>query len=188
MEEWMSSPEAGTTHGKKMTPKTARVETKTKDPQGTTVCLVDLPHSLLVLVLRWVEALTYPDNDEVSGLVATFLGCESLCSALQSAVKDDAVWRGLSRRYQIRKVQPPSSPKSLKEGPLTPLSWSPSPGTTGAATLPRGRGSRANAVDGSLRPLQANGVGLRIVPRPLPGSPLPARDQGRAEAGRSDVP
>ena len=102
MNEWMSTPEAGTTQGKKMTPKTARVETK--DPQSTTVCLVDLPHSLLVLVLRWVEALTYPDNDEVSGLVATFLGCESLCSALQSAVKDDAVWLGLSRRYQIRKV------------------------------------------------------------------------------------
>ena len=45
MNEWMSTPEAGTTQGKKMTPKTARVETK--DPQSTTVCLVDLPHSLL---------------------------------------------------------------------------------------------------------------------------------------------
>lgn len=100
----MSSPrEASTTQGMKMTPKTARVETKDY-PQSTTVCLVDLPHTLLVLVLRWVEALTYPDNDEVSGLVVTFLGCESLCSALQSAVKDDAVWLGLSRRYQIRKA------------------------------------------------------------------------------------
>ena len=45
MNEWMSSPEVGSTQGKKMTPKTARVETK--DPQSTTVCLVDLPHSLL---------------------------------------------------------------------------------------------------------------------------------------------
>ena len=42
------------TADKALTPKTARAEAK--DP----LCLVDLPHSLLVLVLRWVEALTRP--------------------------------------------------------------------------------------------------------------------------------
>ena len=95
------------TADKALTPKTARAEAK--EP----LCLVDLPHSLLVLVLRWVEALTPPnsgwrcedvegltdvENGRVSWLVATFLGCESLCSALRSAVQDDAVWLGLSRR------------------------------------------------------------------------------------------
>ena len=95
------------TADKALTPKTARAEAK--EP----LCLVDLPHSLLVLVLRWVEALTPPnsgwrcedvegltdvENGRVSWLVATFLGCESLCSALRSAVQDDVVWLGLSRR------------------------------------------------------------------------------------------
>ena len=123
--------------------RTARAEIK--DPFG----LVDLPHPLLVLVLRWVEALTppnYPGNvneltelkhisgevymeavtdieaDRVSWLVATFLGCESLCSALRSAVQDDAVWLGLSRRcHGDRKVQP--SPLLEEEEVHEPTKW-----------------------------------------------------------------
>lgn len=91
---------------------------RAEDAPLSPLCLVDLPHSLLVLVLRWVEALTLPgkltsklgdlesDSDaeacaeasRVSWLIATLLGCESLCSALRSAVRDDAVWLGLSRR------------------------------------------------------------------------------------------
>ena len=123
--------------------RTARAEIK--DPFG----LVDLPHPLLVLVLRWVEALTppnYPGNVNeltelkhisgevymeavtdieagcVSWLVATFLGCESLCSALRSAVQDDAVWLGLSRRcHGDRKVQP--SPLLEEEEVHEPTKW-----------------------------------------------------------------
>ena len=82
---------------------------RAEDAPLSPLCLVDLPHSLLVLVLRWVEALTMPgtrrlesssdaEARRVSWLIATFLGCESLCSALRSAVRDDAVWLGLSRR------------------------------------------------------------------------------------------
>ena len=33
---------------------------RAEDAPLSPLCLVDLPHSLLVLVLRWVEALTMP--------------------------------------------------------------------------------------------------------------------------------
>ena len=88
---------------------------RAEDAPLSPLCLVDLPHSLLVLVLRWVEALTMPgkpkrkledlesgsdaeacaEASRVSWLIATFLGCESLCSALRSAVRDDGVRNGV---------------------------------------------------------------------------------------------
>ena len=100
------------TADKVLTPKTARAEAK--DP----LYLVDLPHSLLVLVLRWVEAHTNPGKklevESVSWLIATFLGCESMNSALRSAVQDDAVWLGLSRRCGL---SPNGNPRARPPAP-----------------------------------------------------------------------
>ena len=84
---------------------------RAEDAPLSPLCLVDLPHSLLVLVLRWVEALTLPGKLEdlesgsdaeacaeasrVSWLIATFLGCESLCSALRYRVRVGVGVQGL---------------------------------------------------------------------------------------------
>ena len=146
------------TADKALTPKTARAEAK--EP----LCLVDLPHSLLVLVLRWVEAHTNPGKklevESVSWLIATFLGCESMNSALRSAVQDDAVWLGLSRRCGLTpngnpRVRPPA-PQFLKVDDVQDDCYT--PGESGYAS--RREGVLAACCLRAIRIEQDEGRGL----------------------------